>query len=426
MPFKIVRNDITKVKADVIVNTANPNPICASGTDLAIYEAAGKELLLEERRAIGKICRGDIAVTGAYNLDAKYIIHTVGPVWEDGTHNEFDILKSCYRKSLEKALELKCESIAFPLISTGVYGFPKDKALQIAVSVFSSFLLENDIQIILVVFDKKSFQLSGQIVGEIDSYIDANYIRQYRDREYPARFGRGRRYMEPLPEALQYEERLMRSESDADICMDEEDANSFTSHCFITGSKDGVATITATTTKASSSISVKVLPNIRNIVSTVTQSHLYVGQTESISVLVEPNNCFDSSYEWKSSDKSVAIVDKLDDGQTVIRATGIGNCTLTCIAKEGGCSTTCNVLVESTFKKRENAHGMLSLTAMLAVACIFCAALSPVLCVPVAIATVVCGVLAIARNKGDRFWAFILMAVAVLTALEVTGITNWL
>lgn len=194
----------------------------------------------------------------------------------------------------------------------------------------------------------------------------------------------------------------------------------------ITALKDGVATITATTTKASSSISVKVLPNIRNIVSTVTQSHLYVGQTESISVLVEPNNCFDSSYEWKSSDKSVAIVDKLDDGQTVIRATGIGNCTLTCIAKEGGCSTTCNVLVESTFKKRENAHGMLSLTAILAVACIFCAALSPVLCVPVAIATVVCGVLAIARNKGDRFWAFILMAAAVLTALEATGITNWL
>lgn len=194
----------------------------------------------------------------------------------------------------------------------------------------------------------------------------------------------------------------------------------------ITALEDGVATITATTTKASSSISVKVLPNIRNIVSTVTQSHLYVGQTESISVLVEPNNCFDSSYEWKSSDKSVAIVDKLDDGQTVIRATGIGNCTLTCIAKEGGCSTTCNVLVESTFKKRENAHGMLSLTAILAVACIFCAALSPVLCVPVAIATVVCGVLAIARNKGDRFWAFILMAAAVLTALEATGITNWL
>ena len=178
MPFKIVRNDITKVKADVIVNTANPNPICASGTDLAIYEAAGKEKLLAERANIGKIARGDIAVTGAYSLNAKYIIHTVGPVWTDGLHHEFEILEDCYRKSLQKALELKCESIAFPLISTGVYGFPKDKALQIAVSVFSQFLTENEIEIILVVFDKRSFQLSGQIVGDIDSYIDANYVKK--------------------------------------------------------------------------------------------------------------------------------------------------------------------------------------------------------------------------------------------------------
>lgn len=175
MPFKIVRNDITRVKADAIVNTANPNPVCVSGTDLAIYEAAGKAQLLAERTRIGKIARGDVAVTGAYNLNAKYIIHTVGPVWVDGEHHEFDILESCYRKSLQKAVELKCESIAFPLISTGVYGFPKDKALQIAVSVFSSFLLEHEMQVILVVFDKKSYQLSGQIVGEIDSYIDANY-----------------------------------------------------------------------------------------------------------------------------------------------------------------------------------------------------------------------------------------------------------
>ena len=187
MPFKIVRNDITRVKADVIVNTANPNPICASGTDLAIYEAAGKEKLLEERAGIGKIARGDIAVTGAYNLKAKYIIHTVGPVWTDGLHHEFEILEDCYRKSLQKALELKCESIAFPLISTGVYGFPKDKALQIAVSVFSQFLTENEIEIILVVFDKRSFQLSGQIVGDIDSYIDANYVRESHRKEYPVR-----------------------------------------------------------------------------------------------------------------------------------------------------------------------------------------------------------------------------------------------
>ena len=181
MPFKIIRNDITRVKADVIVNTANPKPIYASGTDMAIYQAAGSDELLAERKKIGCIERGDIAVTGAYALHAKYIIHTVGPIWVDGNHNEFQILESCYAKSLQKALELGCESIAFPLISTGVYGFPKDKALQIAVSVFSRFLFENDMQIILVVFDKKSFQLSGQLVGEIDSYIDANYIRQKRN-----------------------------------------------------------------------------------------------------------------------------------------------------------------------------------------------------------------------------------------------------
>ena len=204
MPFKIVRNDITRVKADVIVNTANPNPICASGTDLAIYEAAGKEKLLEERTGIGKIARGDIAVTGAYNLKAKYIIHTVGPVWTDGLHHEFEILEDCYRKSLQKALELKCESIAFPLISTGVYGFPKDKALQIAVSVFSQFLTENEIEIILVVFDKRSFQLSGQIVGDIDSYICANYVRESRSNTR----------MRELPEEAFYEEMLPREAED--------------------------------------------------------------------------------------------------------------------------------------------------------------------------------------------------------------------
>ena len=202
MPFKIVRNDITKVKADAIVNTANPNPICVSGTDLAIYEAAGKEKLLAERANIGKIARGDIAVTGAYNLKAKYIIHTVGPVWTDGLHHEFEILEDCYRKSLQKALELKCESIAFPLISTGVYGFPKDKALQIAVTVFSQFLLENEMEIILVVFDKRSFQLSGQIVGDIDSYIDTNYVRESHRKEYSIRNRRSTYIKELAEEAL--------------------------------------------------------------------------------------------------------------------------------------------------------------------------------------------------------------------------------
>ena len=221
MPFKIVRNDITKVKADVIVNTANPNPICASGTDLAIYEAVGKKQVLAERQKIGKIARGDVAVTRAYQLQAKYIIHTVGPIWEDGTHHEFEILESCYRKSLQKAVELKCESIAFPLISTGVYGFPKDKALQIAVSVFSEFLTKNEMQIILVVFDKKSFQLSGQIVGEIDSYIDANYVRTSHKKEYPIE-SRGRARSRHIPEEELYEQMLRSEDSEESYPFDEE------------------------------------------------------------------------------------------------------------------------------------------------------------------------------------------------------------
>ena len=207
------KEDIEEIKGVLaeIWRLQRLNPICASGTDLAIYEAAGKEKLLAERANIGKIARGDIAVTGAYSLNAKYIIHTVGPVWTDGLHHEFEILEHCYRKSLQKALELKCESIAFPLISTGVYGFPKDKALQIAVSVFSQFLTENEMEIILVVFDKRSFQLSGQIVGDIDSYIDANYVREIHRKEYPLRSRRST-HVKELAEEDFNEEMLQREE----------------------------------------------------------------------------------------------------------------------------------------------------------------------------------------------------------------------
>ncbi len=184
MPFKIIRNDITKVKADAIVNTANPHPTYAAGTDAAIYKAAGAELLLAERKKIGKIERGQAADTPAFSLPAKYIIHTVGPAWIDGTHGEFDILSDCYENSLAKAVELQCDSIAFPLIATGVYGFPKDRALQIAVSVISRFLLSHDMQVILVVFDRHSFELSGKLFQDVDNFIDENYVAQQRKEEY--------------------------------------------------------------------------------------------------------------------------------------------------------------------------------------------------------------------------------------------------
>lgn len=184
MPFQIIRHDITKVKADAIVNTANPYPIIGEGTDSAIYRAAGEEALLAERKKIGMIERGDAKATPAFNLNAKYIIHTVGPVWDGGENGELDTLKACYENSLNLALQLKCKSIAFPMISTGVYGFPKDKALQIAMSVIQSFLMEHSMKVILVVFDKKAFELSSNIVEDIQEYIDANYVEEARKREY--------------------------------------------------------------------------------------------------------------------------------------------------------------------------------------------------------------------------------------------------
>jgi len=190
LPFQIIRNDITKIKADAIVNTANPKPIVGGGTDSAIYNAAGEKKLLAERKKIGEIARGEAAITPAFNLQAKYIIHTVGPAWEDGKHGEFEILENCYRNSLRIAASNGCESIAFPLIATGVYGFPKDKALQIATSEIQKFLFENEMSVMLVVFDRKAFELSGKVFSEVQSFVDENYVKRSYHREYRGRHGK--------------------------------------------------------------------------------------------------------------------------------------------------------------------------------------------------------------------------------------------
>ena len=195
MPLRIIRNDITKVKADAVVNTANPMPAIGGGTDTAVYEAAGKERLLAQRRKIGVITPGNAEYTSAFDLDAKYIIHTVGPAWIDGEHGEKEILHSCYRNSLELAAKLSCESIAFPMIATGVYGFPKDEALQIALGEINRFLLSHDMDVILVVFDKDSFRLSGKLVGDIEEYIDEEAARTIREAEFSCNMDYERRIM---------------------------------------------------------------------------------------------------------------------------------------------------------------------------------------------------------------------------------------
>lgn len=184
MSFKIVRNDITKIKADAIVNTANPEPIYSAGTDSAVYIAAGAEKLLEERKKIGRIAEGDVAVTPAFDLDAKYIFHTVGPIWQGGDYGEKETVSRCYLNCLNKAKELELESIAFPLLATGTYGFPKADALLIATSVFSSFLAENELEITLVVFDNESFALSDKIFAGVDQFIDENYVDEKTSEEY--------------------------------------------------------------------------------------------------------------------------------------------------------------------------------------------------------------------------------------------------
>ena len=184
MPLKIIRNDITKVKTDVIVNTANPHPTIGSGTDRAIYHAAGEQELLSERVKIGTIARGQAVATQAFNLPAKYIIHTVGPKWIDGDNGEREILRSCYYNSLSLAAKLGAESVAFPLISTGNYHFPKYEALNIALDEIRKFILTHDIDVSLVVFDIDSFELSAQLVGQIDEYIKEHEVRRVQQREY--------------------------------------------------------------------------------------------------------------------------------------------------------------------------------------------------------------------------------------------------
>lgn len=183
MPFEIVRNDIVNMKVDAIVNTANPRPIIGAGTDKAVHDKAGARLLLA-RKEIGNIAVGEAAITPAFDLNARYVIHTAGPIWRDGKSSEEALLASCFKNSLRLAKEKECESIAFPLISTGSYGFPKPLALQIAVREISSFLMENELQIYLVVFEKQSFELSEKLFKSVSSYIDENYVCEKINAEY--------------------------------------------------------------------------------------------------------------------------------------------------------------------------------------------------------------------------------------------------
>ncbi|MBS6729525.1 MAG: macro domain-containing protein [Lachnospiraceae bacterium oral taxon 082] len=186
MPFKIIKNDITKVKVDAIVNTVNPNAIIGDGVEYAIYNAAGKDELLKAREKLGYMPPGEVGITPAFKLDAKYIIHVSSPVWAGGWYGECPpesvftketiLLGDCYMKALYMAAENGCKSIAFPLLATGTYKFPKEIGMAVAVRAFTEFLKHYDMEIFLVVFGRDSSNISGSLFRKVKRFVDYEEI----------------------------------------------------------------------------------------------------------------------------------------------------------------------------------------------------------------------------------------------------------
>ena len=183
MPFKIIRHDITKMKVDAIVNAANTDLLMGGGVCGAIFKAAGSELLALACQPLAPIETGQAVITSAFNLPAKMIIHTAGPIYKDGHQNEAYLLEESYLNSLNLAYKNHCQSIAFPLISSGIYGYPTQEALEIATKSIQTFLLDHEMDVTLVIFDTKSTLTTQSLMGEIQQFIDSNYTKAFETLE---------------------------------------------------------------------------------------------------------------------------------------------------------------------------------------------------------------------------------------------------
>jgi len=180
MPFTIVRQDLMKMKVDAIVNAANTKLQMGGGICEAIFKAAGASELQAACKKLAPIKTGDAIITSGFGLPAKFVVHAAGPVYRGGKNGEEEQLRLCYLNSLKRAVENKCKSIAFPLISSGIYGYPKDEALRVATTAIQDFLIEHELEVYLAVFDKEAFAVSEKLLGEIESYIDEHYFVEHK------------------------------------------------------------------------------------------------------------------------------------------------------------------------------------------------------------------------------------------------------